>query len=816
MTRSMLGSLLVAAASVAMGDVVLPATSTIAEIQAAIDDAQPGEVITIADGTYWFNQTLYVTNGVTLTGSDRDACLLVGNDGTPLATALVIDHANACVKNLTVSNITAATAYYFTGVGVQIKAGLLTQARVTGCKSLAANYTANRTAGVTLEGENAVMTHCLVDHNEGTASSNIGGVRIHLGGGKMANCLVWANAGMNAGGVSLKPTSTGPVKIVNCTIVGNTATVRGGGIENDAPSQYFWYNNEFRGPEVVNTIIAGNTAPSGADLYFGFSDEASRGATFFHCLCPTETYGANPRTGDPLFLGPGTGDFRLQSGSSARNAGDAAKAEAVLGHALAGTKDFYGLGRVLEGTVDIGCAEFDPTQVSCSIVKSKDPVFQGEAVTLTASVSGFDDPNDILYYAWTIRREGGGAPLTMSSSPIRLELTSPGTYEIALKVTSTLLQRSVDAVPATLVVLQNTIYVTSEENPDCAYPYGDPRTAATNLNDALLAAVQEGMTVVMDEGTHYVFETVSIPRNVTVRGAGRDRTTIYAAQPFYPVVRINGQGTLLKDATVAHGRMSESWKSEPVGVLIGDAGGTMADCRVTDCSNNGNWRVHGAVKMTGSDALVTRCLIDGNTMMETGNTVGQNTSGGIHATKGRIENCVITNNVGLAFSGANASGLYLDGPVVVLNCTVLDNRMGKATDESGVDDGGGVQAANASAVVRNCIIDGNLNVAGVETDYFGNGASFSYCLSSDAAPEGSVGCIVARPVFDKRNPLHLAYRTPGRSQGSAAGYEDLLLNATDFFGQPRVKFVSKKGVADIDIGAAESKFISDATLLIFR
>ena len=221
--------------------------------------------------------------------------------------------------------------------------------------------------------------------------------------------------------------------------------------------------------------------------------------------------------------------------------------------------------------------------------------------------------------------------------------------------------------------------------------------------------------------------------------------------------------------------------------------------------------------MTGPNALVTRCLIDGNTMMD-GNPIGQNTSGGIHATAGRIENCVITNNVGMAYDaeGVHASGLYLKGSVVVLNCTVLDNRMGKATDESGVDDGGGVQAANASAVVRNCIIDGNLNVAGVETDYFGNGASFSYCLSSDAAPEGSVGCIVARPVFDKRNPLHLAYRTPGRSQGSAAGYEDLLLNATDFFGQPRVKFVSKKGVADIDIGAAESKFISDATLLIFR
>ena len=792
---TVVGSLIVAVTFVAKGDVLLPNTSTIADIQSAIDSAQPGDVITLADGAYVFDQTLYVTNGVTLAGSGHDACILAGDDSTPLSTALVIDHADACVKMLTISNITTTTWYNYTGVGAQIKSGLLTQARVTACKSPAGG----RTAGVTLEGSGAVMTHCLVDHNEGTGASNIGGVRIHLGGGKMANCLVWANSGVNAGGVSLKPTSSGPVKIVNCTIAGNTATVRGGGIENDAPSQYFWYNNVFYGPEVVNTIISGNTAPSGADVYFGFSDEAARNATFFNSLSPTESYGANPQMGDPLFVSAGTGNFHLQSGSPARNAGDAAKADSVLGYSLAGTTDFYGLDRVLESVVDIGCAEFDPTVVACSVVKSKDSYFVGETVTLTASVSGFDGAEDIIY-SWNITQDGIAMPVAATGAEVVLEPTSGGMFEVRLTVSSEQLQRFVDSAPATFAVMQKIIYVTSLANPNCAYPYGDLNTAATNLNEALLAAV-EGMEVVLNEGSHNVFETVSIPKSVTVRGTGRDKTTIYAAKPFYPVVRINGAGATLKDATVAHGRMSASWTSETVGVLIGNDGGTMADCRVTDCSNNGNWRVHGAVKMTGSGALVTRCLIDGNTMIETSNNVGQNTSGGIHATAGRIENCVITNNVGMAYNGANASGLYLDGPVVVLNCTVLDNRMGSGYD------GGGVQAANASAVVRNCIIDGNLSGDGVEANYYGNGASFSYCLSSDAVPEGSVGCIAARPVFDARKPLCLANHALGKGQGSAVGYEDRLLAATDFFGQPRVKFVSRKGVADIDIGATESKYI---------
>ena len=801
MKTSMLVSLISAAASVAMADVVLPDTSTIADIQSAIDSAQPGDVITLADGTYVLDQTLYVTNGVTLTGSGRDACILAGDDSTPLSTALVVDHADACVKMLTISNITTTTWYNYTGVGAQIKSGLLTQARVTACKAPAGG----RTAGVTLEGSNAVMTQCMIDHNEGTGGNNLGGVRIMGGGGAMANCLVWANAGVNAGGVSLKPGPWAPVKVVNCTIVGNTANTRGGGLADEP--DYTWSGSNFHGPVVVNTIIAGNAAPSGADLYFSFTDEAGRNATFFNCLCPTETYGTNTQTGDPLFVSAGTGDFHLQSGSPARNTGDEFKAADVLGYSLTGEKDFYGLDRVLENNIEIGCAEFDPSLVTCSIMKSGDSVYLGEIVTLTASVSGFDGASDIVY-TWTVTQDGVVVPVVGTGAVVELEPTSAGTYEVNLSVESYQLQRYVEATPATVVVMEKTIYVTSAANPYCAYPYSDLRTAATNLNEALLAAV-EGMEVVLDEGTHKVFETVSIPKGVMVKGAGRDRTTIRAEQAFYPVVRINGAGTILKDTTISNGRMSESWKSEPVGVLIGDNGGTMADCRVTDCSNNGNWRVHGAVKMTGNDALVTRCLIDGNTMMN-GNPIGQNTSGGIHATKGRIENCVITNNVGMAYNGANASGLYLEGSVVVLNCTVLDNRMGSGFE------GGGVQAANASAVVRNCIIDGNQNGDGTEANYFGNGASFSYCLSSDAAPEGSEGCIVARPVFDARKPLILAKRTPGIGQGSVVGFEDRLLEATDFFGRPRVKHVSRQGVADIDIGAAESEYLLKGLRIHFR
>ena len=363
MKKTILGALIVATSFVSMGDVVLPNTSTIADIQDAIDSAQPGDVITLEDGTYIVDQTLSVTKGVTLTGYHRDACILAGVDSTPLETALIINNADACVKALTISGVMTKTAYNFTGVGVQIKAGLLTQARVTGCKSLAVDNTVNRTAGVSLDGTHAVMTHCLIDHNEGTAGSNLGGVRIHKGGGTMANCMVWANAGVNAGGVSLSPDAWKIIKVVNCTVVGNTATTRGGGIANEPNANYLWYTNAFYGPVIVNTIVSGNSSPLAEDIYFSFGDEKSLNESVFNCLFSTEAYGVNPQTGDPLFVSQASGDFHLKRGSPARSAGDADKAASVLGYSLVGTVDFYGQPRVKfvsrKGIpdIDIGAAE---------------------------------------------------------------------------------------------------------------------------------------------------------------------------------------------------------------------------------------------------------------------------------------------------------------------------------------------------------------------------------------------------------------------------------------------------------------------------
>ena len=805
MKKAMFVSLIAAVTSVAMGDVSLPNTSTIADIQKAINDAQPGEVITLADGTYAFDAPLTIEKAITLTGSHRDKCILQGSGQIASISAMKIADADACVKNLTITKVDSSVGdYQYHGIAVWITAGLLTQARVTECKT----SNGNRVAGVSLEGESAVMTHCMIDHNTSSGGNGVGGVRIHKSGGTMANCLVWGNTGgsgdYGCGGVSVKPDAWKHIKVVNCTIVGNTATKVGGGLRVEV--DYFDSKDPTKdGPWIVNTIIADNTAPSGSDIAFNKDD--SKNYTGYNCLCPSVTYGANPQTADPLFVNAEEGDFHLQPSSKARNKGDTAKAAEVLGlESLEGMLDYYGVDRVLEDVIDIGCSEFvvDPDQPTCVIAIDKDTVVSGDDVTLSAVLDGFGDADDITY-SWTIQL-ASEAPIVSQETAVVLSAVEFGSYTVNLTVSSKKVGKSAVATEFSFLVLPKTIYVTSKENPGSAVPYGTKETAATSLIDALSLAV-EGATVILDEGTHNVSESVVVKKGVTIRGAGRDLTTLYATKEFDPVVQINGEGALVQGLTVAHGRVKNWWQQSGSGVVIGSDGGTLADCRVTDCGGSVS-RIFGAVNISGSGALVTRCLVDGNSSLGSGSVCG-----GIFATGGRIENCVITNNVSPMSAYINqyyGSGLCLAGEVTVLNCTITGNQMTEGNT------GAGVHVMNSKAHVHNCIIDGNLSGDGTEANYYpANGASFSYCLSSSEAPAGSKGCIVGRPVFDATSPLYLAKDSPGRSKGSVVGYEDRLSDATDFFGLPRVKNV-KKGVADIDIGATESKYSRPGLLLLLR
>lgn len=340
-------------------------------IQSVIGDAEEDDVITFEDGTYTFSQTLTVEKGITLTGSHRDKCILMGDGVNTMANALVLNDAGACVKCLTISNVLMKASFSATDACVYIKAGQLTEARVTGCRIT--NVNGNNTAGVVLDSDpakkvEAFLTNCQIDHNDGS-QGQVGGVNFKQGG-VMLNCLVWANTGKGTGGVRVAPSGYKFAKVVNCTIVGNAGGDRGGGLDISPANFGVLYDC---GPWIVNTIIAGNTSTADGRADISFQNDRCRTDTGFNCLCPTVSdFGVGQQKGDPLFVSPDTGDYRLQpsvdslgySDSPAYNNGDKDKAKEVLEYEagqtydLKGMLDFYGNCRILKRQIDIGCAEF--------------------------------------------------------------------------------------------------------------------------------------------------------------------------------------------------------------------------------------------------------------------------------------------------------------------------------------------------------------------------------------------------------------------------------------------------------------------------
>lgn len=170
------------------------------------------------------------------------------------------------------------------------------------------------------------------------------------------NCLFFRNHADHVGGAvynwGLQNAAASPT-FVNCTFADNDATNFGGVATTDGNP-----NSPSR-PTFKNCILWGNTA---ATYDISSTDvPAEAELTFDNCLiqsgaCGPETGGntvcTNIFTANPLFVS--NNDFRLQAGSPALDMG----VNAYL--PTGSTEDLDGNTRIMGGTVDLGCFEFDP------------------------------------------------------------------------------------------------------------------------------------------------------------------------------------------------------------------------------------------------------------------------------------------------------------------------------------------------------------------------------------------------------------------------------------------------------------------------
>ena len=103
------------------------------------------------------------------------------------------------------------------------------------------------------------------------------------------NTTIYSNSAANGGGVYHWSNTGIFLNFYNCTLFANSATNKGGGIYDD------WYSGNPGGCTLYSTIVAGNTAPTGPDLYA----QGGNAATLTRCILGNGTGGGTFTNGDP-------------------------------------------------------------------------------------------------------------------------------------------------------------------------------------------------------------------------------------------------------------------------------------------------------------------------------------------------------------------------------------------------------------------------------------------------------------------------------------------------------------------------------------
>ena len=276
-------------------------------IQRAVDLNLGGEKILVRPGTYGYVVATNVTVEIVSTDG-ADVTTIRGTQGHRCFTAADTD---TIVRGFTLrgganTNLTGGGAFYGTLVDCVIS-----------------NCTAKNGGGAVY----SYLQNCLVTGNRATQAG--GGVfdcelvectvtdcEAISGGGAvysdMRNCLVAGNRATQNGG------GTYSCNLLNCTVAGNSAGYSFGG--SYLPDNY----------QAINCIIAGNSAQGVNDLYGN------------GIKCFTD--------GDPLFVDPANGNYRLAGGSPCIDAG---YTDVVLFDT-----DLDGNPRIRGAAVDLGCYEY--------------------------------------------------------------------------------------------------------------------------------------------------------------------------------------------------------------------------------------------------------------------------------------------------------------------------------------------------------------------------------------------------------------------------------------------------------------------------
>ena len=728
---------------------------------------------------------VYLTNGAALSG------FTLTNGATQASGDLFKNESGGGVwcesASAVVSNcVLTGNAAYYSGGGTHY--GTFNNCTLT-------RNSANRGGGAYF----STLNNCVMRGNAAIGSSGAGGGAYN---GTVNNCALTGNSASSSGGGSYSGT------LNNCTVAGNSAIFGGGA-----------YNGT-----LTNCIVYYNTASSGANF---------SGGAFDHCCTAPTATGVGNLTNAPLFVDTnGWNTLQLRAGSFCINAGNNASAT--------GATDIDGNPRIVGGNVDIGAYEF---QNAPWIVRqpTNQIVVVGGIANFSVAVSGAEP----LAYFW--QRDGAFVPGATNAAYVTtsVQLSDSGTQFSCL--VSNAYGASLSSNAVLTVVMQPVHYVSlASTNP--VAPYTNWATAASNIQDALGAAVLPGSLVLVSNGVYQAGATpvygmsnrVAITRAVTVKSLnGPEVTTISGSGPKGPsAVRCAylTNGAVLSGFTLTNGATQTSGDSKTRqsggGVWCESASAVVTNCvlagnsayyygggayngTLDNCALMGNSATGTGASGGGAyTASLNNCTLSGNSASLNG--------GGTYS--GTLTNCMLTANSaswsgGGAYSGSlnnstlmgNSSAQYgggasdaslnncilagnsaQDGGGVysanLTNCTLVNNS---ATDPT-FGTGGGAQ----SSTLKNCIVYYN-TAPFAGANYYSS--TLDYCCTTPL-PSGRTNNVATEPRFLSTNGWN-NLRLQSNSPCINVGNNSYAFGLTDLGGNARISG------GTVDMGAYEFQFL---------
>jgi hypothetical protein len=370
-------------------------------IQAGIGAALPGDTVLVAPGTYverlnFSGKAITVASeggpAVTVIDGGRAGTVVTFNAGEGRAAVLrgftVTNGAGFSGGGIAVSSasptiegnaITANTGCEGVGIHVSFGSPRIADNEISG--NVRSGCSGGGGAGISVVGAGATVIEGNVIADNSLVGGSGGGISLFAAGAPVIrnnaivrNSVSGISPAAQGGGIWIVNRSD--ALIVQNVIAGNSAG-EGGGI-------YWLVPSGARGPRLVNNTIADNLATvagrGSAVFADGFDVSAAlvnnvlvapAGQTALHCggfndlnppvvkfndvfaadgpayggICADQTGLDGNRSVDPMFVAPGNGDYRLQAGSLAIDAGDSAAADVPA-------TDLDGEPRVADGDAD--------------------------------------------------------------------------------------------------------------------------------------------------------------------------------------------------------------------------------------------------------------------------------------------------------------------------------------------------------------------------------------------------------------------------------------------------------------------------------